>query len=91
MAESKRATVLAYTEKEIEAINILKNAPAAATAKELGVSTAVLTSIETKARKVDDGQLSVPEGVEVIHLSKEKVEREVLKKVPATLYSIARN
>ena len=66
MAEkkSKRATELAYTENELAAIEILrKNKGTPLSAKELGISVAVLTSLMTKAAKF-------PEDPKVVHVVK---------------------
>ena len=66
MAErkSKKATELVYTENELAAIEILKkNKGTALSAKELGISTAVLTSLMTKAVKF-------PEDPKVVHIVK---------------------
>lgn len=47
-----KATELVYTEKEMEAIQILRaNKGTALSAKELGISTAILTSLGNKAAK----------------------------------------
>ena len=52
MAQSKAATTLTYTEKELEAIEILKaNKGNPMSAKDLGISTAILTSLGKKADK----------------------------------------
>lgn len=73
-----KATVLTYTDKEIEAIEILKaNAGEKKTAAELGISTAILTSLQKKMDKVASGELANPENLEVINIQKEDVEREV--------------
>ncbi len=78
MAESKKATVLAYTDKEKEAIAILEaNRGEHRLAKDLGIATAILVSLMKKAAKVDAGELSVPEGVEVCRVNKEDMEYEV--------------
>ena len=87
MTKYQRQTTLVYTDKEKEAIEKLKSADHPMTAGELGISTAILTSLATKAGKVDAGQLEVPEGTEVFRVNKEKAEREVLKTVTVTLYS----
>jgi hypothetical protein len=52
MAVSKAATTLQYTEKELEAIEILKaNRGTPMSAKDLGITTAILTSLGKKADK----------------------------------------
>ena len=56
MAASKAATTLSYTENEVAAIAILREQNEPKTAKELGVSTAVLTSIMKKQVKFADDE-----------------------------------
>lgn len=61
--ESKRQTELVYTENELAAIEILKaNRGTHLSAKELGIATAVLTSLGKKAEKFPDA-----EGVVVVY------------------------
>lgn len=62
---SKAATTLSYTDKEKEAIEILKaNRGEKLSAKELGISTVILTSLQTKANKF-------PEDENVVVVNKE--------------------
>ena len=84
-----KATVLTYTEKELEAIEILKqNAGQELTAAELGITTAILTSLGKKAEKVNSGELANPENLEVLDIKKgEKVIQVTVDKVYKT-YSI---
>lgn len=50
--QSKAATTLVYTEKELEAIEALKaNRGTKLSAKELGIANVILTSLQTKANK----------------------------------------
>lgn len=63
-----KATVLSYTEKENEAIEILKaNRGEHLSAKELGIKTAILTSLSNKANKF-------PDDPNVIKVNKENFE-----------------
>ncbi len=84
-----KATVLTYTEKELEAIEILKqNRGQELTAAELGLTTAILTSLGKKAEKVNSGELANPENLEVLDIKKgEKVIQVTVDKVYKT-YSI---
>ena len=61
MAVSKAATTLSYTENELKAIEALKAANGEPkTASELGVPSAVLTTIRTKYNKfADQGAINV--------------------------------
>ena len=61
MAASKAATTLSYTEKELAAIEALKAANGEPkTAAELGVPSAILTTIRTKHNKfADQGAVNV--------------------------------
>lgn len=61
MAVSKAATELKYTENELKAIEALKAANGEAkTAAELGVPSAILTTIRTKYSKfADQGAINV--------------------------------
>ena len=68
MAQSKAAVVINYTENEIAAIEILNaNKGNKLSAKELGISTAILTSLGKKA--VDPRPMA--EGVERVVVYKE--------------------
>ena len=68
MATSKAATVINYTENELSAIEILKaNRGQKLSAKELGIPTAILTSLGKKA--VDARPMA--EGVERVVIYKE--------------------
>lgn len=77
-----KAEVLVYTEKELEAIEILKNnAGSALTAEQLGISNAVLTSLRKKAndeRPMADGSDKV-----VIEVSDVEIEYTATKTVKA--------
>ena len=65
---STKATVLTYTEKELEAIATLNaNRGVHLSAKELGIPTAILTSLMKKA--VDERPMA--DGVERVILNKE--------------------
>lgn len=65
---SKAATVITYTEKELEAIEILKaNRGQHLSAKDLGIANAILTSIGKKA----NDERPMAEGVERVVLNKE--------------------
>ena len=58
MAQSKAAVVINYTENELAAIEVLKaNAGNKLSAKELGIPTAILTSLMRKA--VDEKGLNI--------------------------------
>lgn len=68
MATSKAATVITYTENELSAIEILNaNKGNKLSAKELGIPTAILTSLGKKA--VDPRPMA--EGVERVVVLKE--------------------
>ena len=70
MAEkvSKRATEINYTEKELAAIEVLvANRGTKLSAKELGIPTAILTSLGTKAKD----ERPMVEGVERVIVNKE--------------------
>lgn len=68
MAQSKAAAVITYTDNELAAIEILKaNAGHKLSAKELGISTAILTSLGKKA--VDERPMG--EGFERVVVYKE--------------------
>lgn len=68
MATSKAATVITYTENELSAIEILNaNRGNKLSAKELGIPTAILTSLGKKA--VDPRPMA--EGVERVVVLKE--------------------
>ncbi len=84
-----KATVLTYTDKELEAIEILKqNAGQELTAAELGITTAILTSLGKKAEKVNSGELANPENLEVLDIKKgEKTIQVTVDKTYKT-YSI---
>lgn len=84
-----KATVLIYTDKELEAIEILKqNAGQELTAAELGITTAILTSLGKKAEKVANGELANPENLEVLDIKKgEKTIQVTVDKTYKT-YSI---
>lgn len=84
-----KATVLTYTDKELEAIEILKqNAGQELTAAELGITTAILTSLGKKAEKVANGELANPENLEVLDIKKgEKTIQVTVDKIYKT-YSI---
>ncbi len=84
-----KATVLTYTDKELEAIEILKqNAGQELTAAELGITTAILTSLGKKAEKVANGELANPENLEVLDIKKgEKTIQVTVDKTYKT-YSI---
>ena len=65
---STKATVLSYTEKEVEAIATLNaNRGVHLSAKELGIPTAILTSLMKKA--VDERPIA--DGVERVIVNKE--------------------
>lgn len=65
---STKATVITYTEKEVEAIATLKaNAGVHLSAKELGIPTAILTSLMRKA--ADERPMA--DGVERVVINKE--------------------
>lgn len=65
---STKATVLTYTEKELEAISTLNaNRGVHLSAKELGIPTAILTSLMKKA--VDERPMA--DGVERVIVNKE--------------------
>lgn len=69
-----KATELVYTDKEMEAINTLKaNAGSHLTAEELGIPTAILTSL---VKKFNDPR-PMANGVEKVNVSKEDCVREV--------------
>lgn len=74
--KSTAATELTYTEKELEAIELLKaqavGAENAKTYKELGVSTAVLTSLFNKAN--DPRPMAA--GVDRVNVCKTDIEKE---------------
>ena len=72
-----KATELTYTEKELEAIEILKaNRGNKLTAAELNIPTAILTSLGKKMDKVASGELANPSNLELVDIIKEDVERE---------------
>lgn len=78
MKNSKKATVLAYTEKEQAAIAALEaHRGEPLTLKELGIAPGTIVSLTKKAKKVEAGELSVPEGVEVIHVNRTENEEPV--------------
>ena len=63
-----KATTLSYTEKELAAIEILKaNRGEHLSSKDLGITTAILTSLTTKANKF-------PDDPNVIKVNKEDFE-----------------
>ena len=65
---STKATVLTYTEKEVEAIATLNaNRGVHLSAKELGIPTAILTSLMKKA----SDERPMAEGVERVIVNKE--------------------
>lgn len=65
---STKATVITYTEKEVEAIATLKaNAGVHLSAKELGIPTAILTSLMKKA----NDERPMADGVERVVVYKE--------------------
>ena len=65
---STKATVITYTEKEVEAISTLNaNRGVHLSAKELGIPTAILTSLMKKA--TDERPMA--EGVERVVVNKE--------------------
>ena len=65
---STKATVLSYTEKEVEAIATLSaNRGVHLSAKELGIPTAILTSLMKKA----SDERPMAEGVERVIVNKE--------------------
>lgn len=69
-----KATELVYTDKEIEAINTLRaNAGSHLTAEELGISTAILTSL---VKKYNDPR-PMADGSEKVNVCKEDCERQV--------------
>lgn len=70
MAESRKQTVLSYTEKELAAIEALKKADRPMSAKDLGITNAVLTSLANKEKKVNEGTLSIGD-VPLFRLGKE--------------------
>lgn len=90
MAEkvSKKATVITYTEKEMDAINVLnahKGTPMSA--KELGIPTAILTSLIKKS----NDERPMADGVERVFVDKEDYESVCPTcgaKVAHKLYSI---
>lgn len=87
MANTKQ-TVLSYTEKEIDAINVLKsNKGAHLTLRELGIAAGTMTSLRRKAQKVADGELEVKD-VEPIIINVEDAEEEVMVVKPAKKYYI---
>ena len=63
MAKSQKQTELVYTENELAAIEVLRaHRGEKLSAKELGIATAVLTSLGKKAEKFPDA-----EGVVVVY------------------------
>ena len=65
---STKATVITYTEKEVEAIATLKaNKGVHLSAKELGIPTAILTSL----KKITVDERPMAEGVERVIVNKE--------------------
>lgn len=86
---SKKATILSYTEKELAAIEALKaNAGSMLTADELGIKGITVVGLMTKAAKVASGELSNPDDLPVLNISKDKVEREVTVTKEVTVYGI---
>ena len=75
MSNTKRAEFITYTEKELDAINVLKaNKGAHLSAAELGIPVAILTSLGKKA----NDERPMAEGVERVMINKEDKEVEVV-------------
>lgn len=91
MSEKKSvaATVLTYTEKELAAIKALEaNNGKRLSPAELGVSGITLVGLRKKAEKVEKGILANPEGLPVLDIVKDKVEREFKEVKSCTVYGI---
>ena len=91
MSEKKSvaATVLTYTEKELAAIKALEaNKGERLSSAELGISGITLVGLRKKAEKVEKGVLANPEGLTVLHIVKDKVEREFKEVKSCTVYGI---
>ena len=91
MSEKKSvaATVLTYTEKELAAIKALEaNKGKRLSPAELGVSGITLVGLRKKAEKVEKGILANPEGLPVLDIVKDKVEREFKEVKSCTVYGI---
>ena len=91
MSEKKSvaATVLTYTEKELAAIKALEaNKGERLSSAELGISGITLVGLRKKAEKVEKGVLANPEGLPVLHIVKDKVEREFKEVKSCTVYGI---
>ena len=91
MSEKKSvaATVLTYTEKELAASKALKaNEGERLSPAELGVPGITLVGLRKKAEKVEKGILANPEGLPVLHIVKDKVEREFKEVKSCTVYGI---
>ena len=86
---SVAATVLTYTEKELAAIKALEaNKGERLSSAELGISGITLVGLRKKAEKVEKGVLANPEGLPVLHIVKDKVEREFKEVKSCTVYGI---
>lgn len=91
MSEKKSvaATVLTYTEKELAAIKALEaNKGERLSPAELGISGITLVGLRKKAEKVEKGVLANPDELPVLHIVKDKVEREFKEIKSCTVYGI---
>lgn len=91
MSEKKSvaATELAYTEKELAAIKALEaNKGERLSAVELGISNITIVGLRKKAEKVEKGVLANPNKLPVLHIVKDKVEREFKEVKSCTVYGI---
>lgn len=89
--KSTAATVLAYTEKELAAIDALeKNKGSMLTAKELGIPGITITGLIAKAKKVKDGILANPDNLPVLDIKQDKVDREVVEVRQYTVYGLSK-
>lgn len=82
--KSTAATVLAYKDTEMAAIEALKAAGKPVSAAELGVSSGTLTSIRNKAKKVAEGKLEVPADMTCYDI--ETVDDEYMKPSTKTVH-----